>query len=203
NHNGQASWLAYLAAKCRHDSFIHLPRHAHVVQVVFSNLSKPSGLIQLEHPASLDFICLARRNSERPRQIIERHSIPRAKPPAMHRVVHASHVELRQIHKRTNRDVVDETSLKDERQIEPDDVMPDDLVNLGIKALHQRQEVSQCFLFTLLLSVRVNTEDVFAFEALDSFDLDPGHRADVNGNRQYTSRRRRERAKFESPLFFG
>src|SRR6185369_1043486 len=200
-------WIAFRStasiAEASNQAFIHLPRHSNVVQIVLSNLGEPSRLIQLEHPAAFHFIRLARRNSQRPRDVVQRHPIPHTKPPAVHRVVDASHVELGDINRRPNCDVVHQTSLKDEWQIKPDDVVTYDLVDVRIKASHQGEKLSESLFFTLFPPVRVNAKNMFASFRIAVFCIAARDSSDVNGYRQNSPRGRSERAQSISTLLLG
>src|SRR6266536_5259072 len=53
-------------AETRHHPFINLPRDAHVVQIIFTDLSEFTSLIQLEDAAAFDFRSFARFDPQRP-----------------------------------------------------------------------------------------------------------------------------------------
>src|SRR5713226_4547137 len=97
-------------------------------------------MIEFKNPAAPNSLGFLRLISQPPGQVIERHSVLSPEPPPMHRVEDTSNVELRKIHERPNRNVVDEAPLKDERQIETDDVVAYDLVDVGIEASHQLEK---------------------------------------------------------------
>src|SRR5687768_10907659 len=132
-HESPKIWLA--AETCHH-AFVNLPRHAHVVQIVLADLLELAGLVQIKHFAAFHFRGLARFNSESPRNIVETHMTPRAKPPTMHRVEHAAHVVIRQVHKRPHLNLMHQTTLKDKRQVEPENVVPDEFVAIAIEVFH-------------------------------------------------------------------
>src|SRR6266581_2831418 len=73
------------ATETRHHPFINLPRDAHVVQIVFTDLCEFAGLIQLEDAAAFDFRSFARFDPQRPRDVVERDAIAAPQPPGAHR----------------------------------------------------------------------------------------------------------------------
>src|SRR5262252_2742855 len=102
----------------------------------------------------------------------------------MHCVVHASRIEISGCYERSNFDTVDQTSLKDIRQVEPSNVVTNNLIDLRIKSAHQGQEIGERLLFGLFLAVRVNSKDVLAVGLNDSFYFFPDNRANVHCDRK-------------------
>src|SRR5262249_39951250 len=125
------------ATEARGHPFVDLARHTHVVEIVFANQIQFSGLVKIEHFASFNLGGLARIDSERPRDVVETDVTSRAQPPTMHRVEHAAHVVIAEIHERSHLDRVHQTTLKNERKIEADDVVPDELVAVGVEVFHE------------------------------------------------------------------
>src|SRR5258708_22023100 len=123
--------------KTRNNPFVNFACDPHVVQVVFADLRKFARLIEVKYLAAFDFRCLARFKSKRPGHVVEPHALASAQPPAAHRVEYAAHVVFAEIHKWVGRNVVHQTALKDERQIESDDVVADDFVAFDIEIRHQ------------------------------------------------------------------
>src|SRR4051794_5698888 len=99
----------WLAAEAGDHAFVDFAGDAYVVEVVLAYLIQLPRLVQIKHLAAFHFRRLARRNPERPRDVVETHVTLRAKPPAMHRVEHAAHVVLREIHKRPRLKTVHQT----------------------------------------------------------------------------------------------
>src|SRR6185369_5983329 len=126
-----------LSSKTRYHPLVNLARHAHVVEVVFANQIEATGLVEIKHLAAFDFGSLARLDPEGPRNVVETDVTPRAEPPAMHCVEDSTHVVITKIHKRSRLERVSETALKHKRQIESDDVVPDELVTVTIEILHE------------------------------------------------------------------
>jgi len=120
-----------LPPKTSDQPLVNLARHAHVVEVVFANLGQFAGLIEVEDLATFDFPGLAGFDPQRPRDVVETDpAAPIAQPPGAHRVVHATHVVFTEIDEWPRCDAVNQAALKDERQIESDDVVAHDLVTV-------------------------------------------------------------------------
>src|SRR5512145_333931 len=111
------------SSKTRHHSLINLPRHSNIVEVVFTDILKPTCLVQIKNFASFDVGSFTRFNSKCPRKIVETYAASSiSEPPLAHGVEHATNVVVCQVDERPRRDAIHQTSLKDKRQIETDDV---------------------------------------------------------------------------------
>src|SRR4029078_2530113 len=130
---------------------------------------EPPGLVEIKNFAAFNVRSLARLDPECPRDVVKTDVPLRAQPPAMHRVENTAHVVFTQIHKRPRLDRMREAALKDERQIESDDVVSDELVTIGIEVLHHLQKLLQRFLLVLFVTVLVDTKHVLAV-----FGSEPG-----------------------------
>src|ERR1041385_9267586 len=80
----------------------------------------------------------------------------------MHRVEHATHVVLAEIYKWPRLDRVHEAALKDERQIEADNVVSDELVTIAVEVFHEVDEILKGLLFALFIAVAIDSKYVFA-----------------------------------------
>src|SRR6185369_5284110 len=125
-----------LSSEARYHALVDLARHADVVEVVLADEIESPRLVEIKDLAAFHVRSLARLDPERPRNVVKTDVPLRAQPPAMHRVENTAHVVLAQVHKRPRLDRVRATALKDERQIEADDVMPHELVTIGIEVFH-------------------------------------------------------------------
>src|SRR5213593_175265 len=121
------------APETRDHPFVNLPRHPHIIQIVFANFSELAGLIQFKYPAAFDVGGLARFNSQRPGNVVQTDT-PTAitQPPRPHRVECALDIKVAQVDEWFDGDVVHQTSLKDERQVKSNDVVTDDEIAVGI-----------------------------------------------------------------------
>src|SRR6185369_9784945 len=127
----------WLAAETGDHAFVDLARDAHVVEIVFADQIELAGLVKIEDLAAFDVGSLARFDTQRPRDVVKTDVSPRAQPPAMHRVEDAAHVIVAEIHEWACLERVRQAALKDERQIETDNVMTDELIAIRIEILHQ------------------------------------------------------------------
>src|SRR3989442_97175 len=97
--------------------FVNIPRHTHIIQIVFANFSELAGLIQYENSSAFDVGGLARFNSQRPGNVVETYTAAAiAEPPRPHRVECTLHIKVTQVDEWFDGDVVRQTSLKDKWQ---------------------------------------------------------------------------------------
>ena len=122
-----------LPSPCHDHSLIDLSRQPYIIQVIFPDFGQSSCVIKVEHEAPINLFGLTRLQAQRPCQIIKAHAISRAELPAQHRVEDASRIVFAEIHKRRGRNVIDETALKDEGEIETQYVVTHDFVRVGMK----------------------------------------------------------------------
>src|SRR2546425_10870669 len=126
--------------KTRHHTLVDFPRHAHVVEVVFANLQELSGLIEIEDAAAFDIGGLAGFEPQCPGDVVETDAAPaNAQPPRAPCVGKSPNIVFAEVHERSGCNVVRETALKDEGQIETNDVVADKFVAFEVEIGHQRE----------------------------------------------------------------
>src|SRR5215213_11561141 len=121
----------------------------------------------------------------------------------MHRVEDAAHVVLGEIHERARRERMYEGALKDERKIETDDVVADELVTVRIEVFHEVQKRLKRLFLVLLVAVLIDSEDVFARLRSEIRKLETRNRADVQRSGEYAAGSGTESAECVATFFFG
>src|SRR6185369_2370898 len=192
----------WLTPEARDHALVDLARHANVVEVVLADEIEFARLVEIKDLAAFHIRSLTRLDPERPSDVIETDVPLRAEPPAMHRVENTTHVVLTQVHERSRLDRVREAALKDERQIETDDVVSHELVTIGIEVLHHRQEILKRFLLVLFVTVLVDTKHVLAVFRTKPGKLQTRNRTNVQRDRQHTTRRSAQRTERVATFFF-
>src|SRR5690349_6917141 len=132
-------WLWWLSSEARDHALVDLAGDAHVVEVVFADEIELAGLVEIEHLAAFNFRRLARLDPQRPGDVVETDKTFCSQPPAVHRVENSARRVVGEIHKGTRLERVRKAALKDERQIEADDIVAHELVAITIEVLHEVQ----------------------------------------------------------------
>src|SRR2546429_186544 len=170
-------------SKTLHYPLVNLPRQAHIVEVVFANLQKLSGLIEIEDAAAFDVCGLAGFKPQCPGDVVEADATPAiAQPPGAHRVEHSANIVFAEVHERSGCNVVCETALKDEGQIETNDVVSDKFIAFDVEIRHQREKVFERLSFALFVAFLVYAECMFDLIACQAFDLKPRNWTNVNSD---------------------
>src|SRR6266849_853487 len=190
------------APKTRDPPLVNFAGDPHVVQIVFADLGELAGLIEVKYLAAFNFRCLAGFKAERPGDIVQAHALVPAQPPAAHRVEDAAHVVFAEIHKWPGRNVVHQRPLKDERQIESDDVVADNLVAFDIEIRHQVQKITQGLALFLLFAFGIDSENVFALSLRQAFNFASRNLTNMHGDRKHAPRSRAQGTKLIDTLFF-
>src|ERR1044071_8565850 len=94
-----------------------------------------------------------------------------------------------------------QTTLKDKREVEAQNVVTDELVAVRIEVLHVLKKCQQRLLFILFKTIFVNSEDMFAGSLLNP-KIQTRHRSFVNCNRQDPTGSRTKRTQLVTPLLF-
>src|SRR5260370_10819537 len=169
--------------KARHHPPVEFPRHAHIVEVVFATLQELPGLIEVEDAAAFDVCGLAGFKPQCPGDVVEADATPAiAQLPGAHRVENSPNIVFAEVHERSGRNIVRETALKDEGQIETNDVMSDKFIAFDVEIRHQREKVFERLSFALFVAFFVYAECMFAWITYQAFNLESWNLPNVNSN---------------------
>src|SRR5215203_4370331 len=184
-----------------HHPLINFPRHAYVVEVVFTNKIEFSSLVEIKDLASFDLGGLAGVDSQRPGDVVETDMTLGAQPPAMHRVEDTSDVVFTEVDERPHLDGMRQTALKNEWKIETDDVVTDKFVAIRVEILHEINKFLERFLFFLFVTVFVDAKHVLTRFRPEFGKLKTRNWTDMKGNRQHPPRSRAQRAERVATFF--
>src|SRR6185503_8520962 len=164
-------------------AFVNLARHANVVEIVFADQIEFSRLIQIENFAAFDLGSLARLDPKSPSDVVETHVTLRAQPPAVHRVEDAANVVVAEIHEWSHLDRMCQAALENERNVETDDVVTDELVAVRVEILHEVDEILERLVLVLFVAVFVDAKDMLAGFGREAGKLQTRNRTDVKRDR--------------------
>src|SRR5215208_912217 len=94
-----------------------------------------------------------------------------------------------------------QTALKNERQIEADDVVADEFITVRVEIFHEVDELLQCWLFVLLITLFVDSKHMLVDGGTEFRKLQTRDRTDVKRKRQHSSGSRAQRAERVAALF--
>src|SRR6185369_17786328 len=110
-----------------------------------------------------------------------------AQPPAVHRVENSARRVVGEIHKRTRLERVRKAALKDERQIEADDVVAHELVAIAIEVLHEVQKILKRLHLVFFVAVPIDAKHVLARFDGETGNLKTRNSADVQRDAKHAA----------------
>src|SRR2546428_10285952 len=93
--------------------------------------------------------------------------------------------------------------LKDERQIEANNVVAYQFIGLHIEAAHKPEKVTQRLLLFLLITFRVDAKGVFTLAHLHAFEFESRYATNMHCDAKDPSRSRAQRSELVAALLFG
>src|SRR5215813_9181469 len=120
----------------------------------------------------------------------------------MHRIEDAAHSVFTKIDEGPHFEAMRQTTLEDERQVKSDNVVPHDLVGIGIEPAHKIQKRGQRLLLVLFVSTLIDAEYNLALTELHAFEFLTGNRPYMHCDAKHPARGCAQRAQLITTIFF-